>query len=258
MIYNKPKNKTIYKQYDPRWAYLPYPTKNYSFGGSGCGCVSVTHCAMEFMPNLTPIETRPYMVQFATKGNGTLWDGITKGLIHFGLKNVLTHPNPKSLWEELKRGNRVGVLLFNNNPAPDGRRFTSGGHYIAFTGFKTDRKGRHWLYLKDSGGRNNSGWICYETSMAGCIRHIWSASLPKKVYYKIALPKRGFYQLNDKSPEIKKIQRFLKDKGYYRGKVGGRYGILTKRAVERWQKDNGLQPDGLWGEKTNKKYEDVK
>ena len=103
MIYYKPKNKTIYKQYDPRWAYLPYPTKNYSFGGSGCGCVSVTHCAMEFMPNLTPIETRPYMVQFATKGHGTEWRGIKLTMIHYGLKDVKDDLSMSEFFKDAER-----------------------------------------------------------------------------------------------------------------------------------------------------------
>ena len=79
-------NPKIYRQADSRWGGLPYPTKAYSFAHNGCGCCSVTHCAIELTKywNFTPADVRKYMVQFATKGHGTLWAGISKGLVHYG------------------------------------------------------------------------------------------------------------------------------------------------------------------------------
>ena len=79
-------NPAIYRQGDSRWGSLPYPTKAYTFAHNGCGCCSVTHCAIENpkYANYTPADVRKYMVQFATKGHGTLWDGITKGLQNYG------------------------------------------------------------------------------------------------------------------------------------------------------------------------------
>ena len=75
-------NKTIYRQADSRWGSLPYPTKAYSFAHNGCGCCAVTHCAIEIekFKNYTPADVRKFMVQYATKGNGTKWVGITEGL----------------------------------------------------------------------------------------------------------------------------------------------------------------------------------
>lgn len=52
--------------------------------------------------------------------------------------------------------------------------------------------------------------------------------------------------------EVKKIQRRLKDIGYYKGEIDGIYGIETKNAVIKFQKDNKLTPDGIAGTKTLK------
>lgn len=257
--YRKPDNSKLYKQADKRWAYDAYPTKNYTFAKNGCGCCAVTHCVIE-MPkyaNYTPKHVRPYMVQFATKGNGTMWNGITAGLKHFGFKNVKESvKDPKvmtGLWDELKRGDAVGVLLFTNKKGPDGTVWTMGGHYIAVVGMKIVN-GKHYLWLKDSGSRHGSKFYCYETSMRGCIRKFWTGRIPST---EIRVPEGGF-KLNDKSPEIKKIQSFLKMRGFYKGKIGGRYGLLTKAAVKKFQAKYGLVQDGVWGPKTNAKYEEVK
>ena len=47
-----------------------------------------------------------------------------------------------------------------------------------------------------------------------------------------------------------KVQQALKTAGYYNGVVDGKLGNRTKVAVSKFQKDNGLNPDGVIGEKT--------
>lgn len=250
MIYRKPLNSKIYRQGDERWASLPYPTKNYSFGGSGCGACAVLHCIIERTKykNYTPKNVQPYMKQYAVKGHGTQWVGITNGLKHWGMEDVKTLDSMAPLWKELRKGDRVAVLLMNNNLAPDKTRYTSGGHYIAILGYK-EVNGKHYLYLKDSGGRHNDKWKCYETSIKGCINKIWVCTVPDE----IALPPRGYWQLGDKDPEIKKIQSYLKAEGFYKGIIGGGYKKLTEKAVRAWQKANGLTVDGKWGAECNRK-----
>ena len=49
---------------------------------------------------------------------------------------------------------------------------------------------------------------------------------------------------------VKMLQTALKDKGYYTGKVDGIYGKSTVNAVKAFQKDNGLETDGIAGIKT--------
>lgn len=257
--YRTPNNPKIYRQADKRWAMLPYPTKNYTFKNNGCGCCAVTHCIIE-MPkyrNYTPASVQPYMKQFATKGHGTEWRGITEALKHYGLKHVKSLDNMSDMYAEMRKGDAVGVILFNNHSAKvKGGRWTSGGHYCSAVGF-AESKGTHSFYIKDSGGRKNDGWHSYEKTMKGCIRKMWVGHLPTE----ITLPAKGYWTLGDKSPEILKIQRFLKAKGYYNGKIGtksGRVGTKTYNAIKAFQKANNLKPDGKWGAKTNAVYEEQK
>lgn len=50
--------------------------------------------------------------------------------------------------------------------------------------------------------------------------------------------------------EVSRIQSRLKEWGYYDGKVDGIFGVATKNAVIKFQKANGLTPDGIVGSKT--------
>lgn len=168
-------NKNIYRQADSRWGSLPYPTKAYSFAGNGCGCCAVLHCAIEQekYKNLTPADARKYMVQYATKGNGTLWSGITKGLEHYGYTvHWRQSDSMNDIYKVLKNSLRRGVILFGSTKGPDGTVWTTGGHYIAFVDYRV-RNGQHEFYLKDSGGRKHDGWYSYEKSMKGDVKNVW-------------------------------------------------------------------------------------
>ena len=172
-------NKTIYQQTDSRWGSLYYPKKGSTVGGCGCGLLACVHVAIEqeAKQNWTPITLRPWMVSkgYAIAGQGTTWNGITETLKYLGHKTVVkvwdADPMTKA-WTELNKGNRIGILLLNKNKAPDGTRYTTGGHYIAFTDYKVV-DGKHYFYLKDSGWRKHSGWYQYEKSIKGCIPKLW-------------------------------------------------------------------------------------
>ena len=168
-------NSKIYRQADSRWGSLPYPTKRYSFAGNGCGCCAVLHCVIEQdkYKNYTPKDIRPYMVQYATKGNGTLWSGITKGLEHYGYNVHWRQSDSMSdIFKVLKNSLKRGVILFGSNRGPDGTCWTIGGHYIAFVDYRI-KDGKHQFYLKDSGGRRHDGWYSYEKSMRGDVKNVW-------------------------------------------------------------------------------------
>jgi len=51
-------------------------------------------------------------------------------------------------------------------------------------------------------------------------------------------------------PTDKEIQTALKNAGYYNGAIDGKIGPMTKRAIEEFQRANGLQVDGKVGPKT--------
>ncbi len=59
-----------------------------------------------------------------------------------------------------------------------------------------------------------------------------------------------FSNLGSRGEEVRQIQTRLKELGYLQGKVDGIYGNQTKAAVTAFQRDYGLAPDGIAGEKT--------
>ena len=252
---------TIFKQWDSRWGNLAYPRKPKTLASSGCGCCSIANLLIETSKyeNYTPKTVRPYMVKqgYAVYGHGTSWSGITKTLEHYGFKVV--EPNISSsmtkAWAELDKGNRMGVLLFRGG-TKGGVTWTLGGHYVAFSSYKV-KNGKHYFYTKDS-GRNNDGWHCYETTMAGLLPKIWIIEKPKETYpqpkrtkgYKGTLPTKTI-KYGNTGTQVKRWQLFLQ--WVYDSKLpksGGHFKKITDRNTRYFQKANGLVADGIVGPKT--------
>ena len=170
----------VFSQLDPRWSKLPYPNKIYTIGTSGCGCCSVTNVIIELSQYwmYTPKGVQPYMKQFAVPKQGTQWIGITKAFEHYGfrVKNPATMGDLFKILNDLKKRKKktMGVLLFRGG-TKGGITWTTSGHYVAYTNYKY-KDGKHYFYMKDSGGRKNTGWFCYETKMKGLIVQCWNAS----------------------------------------------------------------------------------
>lgn len=186
-------NKTVYSQLDSRWGKLPYPNKTYTLSTSGCGCVSVTHLLIETKKyqKYTPKNVQPYMKQFAVTGAGTTHAGISTALKYYGF-TPKQHDTMTDLFTTLNKSKyKMGILLFIKGTR-GGITWTMGGHYVAFTGYKVEN-GKHYFYTKDSGGRKNTGWFCYETQMKGLIYKVWSA-VPGA-----SLMSGGTYTINFKS-----------------------------------------------------------
>lgn len=61
----------------------------------------------------------------------------------------------------------------------------------------------------------------------------------------VPLPPQGPYQ-----PTANEIQTALKNAGFYAGNVDGKIGPKSKKAIEDFQKANGLKADGKVGPKT--------
>ena len=60
----------------------------------------------------------------------------------------------------------------------------------------------------------------------------------------------GISRYGSSGEEVKRIQKKLKEWGYYDGEVDGIYGSKTFSAVKKFQTKNGLTADGIAGEKT--------
>jgi len=73
------------------------------------------------------------------------------------------------------------------------------------------------------------------------------AELYKYVHYEGKLLKKGAH-----GEEVKDAQEHLKELGYYKGHLDGKYGSLTRLAVLRFQKVNHLKMDGIIGPETFK------
>lgn len=58
------------------------------------------------------------------------------------------------------------------------------------------------------------------------------------------------YSEGDVGKDISEIQLKLKEQGYYRDTVHGKFTSTTKKAVKEFQKKKKLEPDGIVGEKT--------
>ncbi|MBU4252068.1 MAG: peptidoglycan-binding protein [Candidatus Omnitrophica bacterium] len=57
------------------------------------------------------------------------------------------------------------------------------------------------------------------------------------------------YPLKSKD-NVTKIQNALKLSGFYKGKIDGKLGSQTKKAIKAFQKSKKLRPDGIVGKKT--------
>jgi len=258
-------NPKIYRQADSRWGSLPYPTKAYKFASNGCGCCAVTHCAIELTKywNFTPADVRKFMVQFATKGHGTLWAGISKGLVNYGYTVHWRSADSMSDIFKVIEASPIkrGVLLMGSSRGGSKRIvWTNSGHYICFVDWKYE-DGDYWFYIKDSGGRwkdgKRDGWFSYKQHLKGDVRQVWICTSTKE-----SQKPAGKYSGTIPSPTLKKgstgtgvknWQKFLNWYGAYGLIDDGKFGSLTKEATKAFQTANGLTPDGIVGPKTIEK-----
>lgn len=59
-------------------------------------------------------------------------------------------------------------------------------------------------------------------------------------------------KLGSRGEEVRRIQKKLKELGFYKGSVDGIYGSATQKAVKAFQKNCGITADGIAGPKTLK------
>lgn len=179
---------TIFKQYKDPWQSLPFPGGGTNVRGAGCGLCSVAHILIEDSryQNFTPATIRPYMVKWAVRNAGLIHEGIPDTLRHYGMENVKEFgrsSSMKDVFAELNKGDRKCIILFyvpnRSSVGPDGTVWTGGGHFIGCPVYKTDKNGKHWFFMKDSGGRDHDGWFCYENSLRGCVYKVWTCTIPK-------------------------------------------------------------------------------
>ena len=265
----------IYKQYDDAWRWLPYPGSGSYLDDSGCGCLAVYHAAIErnAYKDLTVPQCRDYMVQFATVKNGTLWDGITKGLEHYGYNvHWREADDMDDIFAQLNDSLKSGIILFAKKDAwsygPDGTLWTKNGHYIYYGDYEIRADGTHWFYLKDSGQRDHDGWFCFEKSMKGCCRNVWICKSAKDEPTPTPTPDDGHYhgqypavrlylEPGDRGENVTRLQNYVDwyfDGAFFKacGPADGIYGKNTLKWVNKMLTDffGAAEADGLVGPKT--------
>ena len=168
-----------YKQADSRWGSKNYNGSS-SMATAGCGPTSVAMLAYAVDGKTNPWDVAKFMQKngYAIRNNGTAWSGIPAAMKHFGLKDVKNVSKMEDVWKYMKKG-YCAVFLFGAG-SRGGICWTTGGHYVAVTDYKVSGN-KHMLYTRDSGGRNHTGWYCYETQMRGLIPQIWVGYVPGKL-----------------------------------------------------------------------------
>ena len=260
-------NKTNFKQYDTRWASLGYPKKPYYIRNCGCGEVSIANIIieMEKYKSQTPKTIQPYCVQYAApNGNGTYFSGIPKMMEHYGLTEVKEHQTMQSLWDELKKGNRVCILLMGNRPAGSkGIRWTSSAHFIAGVAYRCDGK-THDLYIKDSNSASSdrNGWKSYEGYLRNDVSRVWSGALAVDKPYYPSTPYTGTLpsstvKKGSKGASVKAVQTFLNWCIGTKLAVDGDCGTNTDSAIRKYQKQYSLAVDGVFGSASKKKAQQI-
>lgn len=245
-----------YKQADSRWG-----SKNYNgsstMAQAGCGCCAVADLAYAVDGKTNPWDVAKYMKKngFAIRNNGTAWAGIPSAMKRFGLsdvKEINVNATMKDVWAHLSKG-YCAVFLFRKG-SKGGITWTTSGHYVAVTDYKL-KGGKHYLYTRDSGGRNHTGWYCYETQMKGLIPKVWVGLIKvlKKPTTKyegnIAKPK---LKKGSSGTEVKRLQKFLKWYGINM-KVDGDFGSVTDSGVRKFQQTEKIKIDGVYGKQSYKK-----
>ncbi len=268
-----------FRQADSRWGNLPYAHLPYKMATNGCGATS---CADIVVSNpkfkkYTPKQTRLFMLNhhYVVDGSGTAWAGIPACLRWYGFK-ISQHGAIKDLFKEMAKGKRRAILLFRGG-SRNGVTWTTGGHFVAVSGYKVVN-GKHYLYTLDPGFRHNDGWHCYETTMKGLIVACWTCYLPakkdapkkqtkpaekkpaakkpaekkpatKKPTTKKPAAKPTAQKPSEKKPAKKRVYPELPKRGYF---IVGDKGVNVKRlqVLLNKAKYNVGKADGIYGAKT--------
>lgn len=252
---------TIYKQYDSRWGSKNYNGSS-SIATAACGPFSVANTIANphgGTNKIDPMDVVKFMQKnnYAVYKNGTAQSGIPAALKEFGatgVKNINVDSSMVNVWSKMKDGYSA-VFLFGAG-SRGGICWTTSGHYVSVTDYKF-KNNKHYLYTRDSGGRDHDGWYCYETQMRGLIPKVWVGKVPilkpkAKSKYKGSfpvLPERGYFKRGDDGAQVKLLQKFLNWALGYSLSVDGDLGAKTVRAVMAFEREVGLEQDGAFGKK---------
>ncbi len=55
---------------------------------------------------------------------------------------------------------------------------------------------------------------------------------------------------NSYPSDVRALQFLLRNRGFYQGKIDGKFGVLTEKAIRKFQRAKGLKADGIVGPQT--------
>ena len=249
---------SVLKQYDSRWGRFNYNGSS-SIATAACGPFSVANLFEAKGYDVDPMDYVRFMQKhdYIAYNHGTKFSGIPAAMKKFGaydVKEVNVDRSMANVWGYLKDGYSADFLFGAGSRG--GICWTTAGHYVAITDYKLKAK-NHWLYTRDSGGRDNDGWFSYEKHMRGLIPKVWVGYIPqakpkKKSKYKgtfPALPERGYFKRGDEGDQVKLLQQFLTWALGYIIDDDGILGAKTVRGVTAFEREVGISPDGNFGKK---------
>lgn len=252
-----------FRQYDSRWGKHYYPNATYNMHSSGCGPTSCADVIASHPSHgsVTPETIRKYMLNngYCAAGKGTYWSGIGAALKKYGF-TVINHETMPAFFKEMAKNGRRGIILFGKGTR-GGVTWTTGGHFLAVSGHKVSN-GKNYLYMHDPGGRRHDGWYCYETTMKGLVKQVWSCYIKNESSIKKETAKTPVYPTVDlkkgsKGEQVKRLQKCLNKLMKANLTVDGIFGDKTLKAVKDFQKKYKLAVDGIVGTKTRAKIKSL-
>lgn len=123
----------FWKQTDSRWRNKRIGSM--TLGSGGCGPTAIANTISPLLKkNITPPKVWDYMKKhnYIIPGRGSLWNGITQTLKHYGIKFSVTYSDAE-VKKCLERGEWLIALA-------GASRWTTSGHYFTIYGLKSNGK----------------------------------------------------------------------------------------------------------------------
>ncbi len=234
-----------YKQADSRWGKLNYNGSS-TMATAGCGPTAVAMLGYAVAGRSNPISCMKYMQKhgYAVRNHGTAWDGIPACMRACGLVDVKNVAKMSDVFAYLAKGYCAVFLTSYKYAKQNGASmdvvWTTDGHFVSITDYKK-KGGKDYVYVRDPGGRNNTGWFCYQTQLRGWLPQVWVGKVPSKSAPKPAVKTNG-EKIADKAKELAWPYGTSKEKYKYPS------GSATAKFKEAIQKAYGDRKG--WGKQT--------
>lgn len=223
------KKPVMYKQYDPKWAKVPYQvngeTTNIQQSGCGPTCAAMLLATLAD-PNITPVDTCRWSVLHGYKAlkQGTYYSYFTPQFAEYGIPakqlnwdNTYHKPNSinhETVKFEVNAGNYVIACM---GPG----LWTTGGHFILVWGWENGK-----VYINDSASSKQSHEIADEKVFKNEVKYYFIINAIEYHKKHANLEGESMYDKISDIPEWGKssIQKLI-DKGLLKGTDSGSLGI---------------------------------